>query len=539
SFAAIPKILQSGYKYAYWADPQSGFADLSHASTAIFSGTTAAASSTNVSGVPAGSWIIIKVAWTGAAGAAQTISTNLTPAAAGANWWLSENDADNLKTTAGNNLTSPVYNDTSITADGAFSNVKPGTLGYSETGLTDHVVGVAPFVFVKSSGAPSASSATGVTLTTGSGNTTATVSGTTGIVVGSVLSGTSTAIPQNTYVTAVNSSTSITLSAAPTASVAVSENFTYNGITNITPKQYQLIQNPGLPLSFFTGSPNDAGTTIVPFGRDENAGQRVNAFAETGYGIFTPTNNYQPTYDFSSNKVTSIKVITKGSGYTSAPTVSFTYPGTGSGVTATANLTGNQVTSITVTGSGSNISVAPLVVFSGGGGSGATASAAVGGAIITDISLWPASTVNGTSYPVGDSGWAYGTDEAFALNTPVQAGGPASIGAPVYFVGFLTPGDAASVNSGNNTLTYNGVPYTTANVQNGTYTFWSYEHLYRHTSATGIAASFVDGLALQVYTQDSFDASLLPKTIQVQSLQVGRAVEGGQVSYGNTFTSFH
>ena len=85
-----------------------------------------------------------------------------------------------------------------------------------------------------------------------------------------------------------------------------------------------------------------------------------------------------------SGRVASVAVTNGGSGYTSAPTVSFTHtPGCvqGSCVTATANVSGGQVTSVTVNNAGMGYCLAPTVSFSGGGGTGAAATASVAGAL--------------------------------------------------------------------------------------------------------------------------------------------------------------
>jgi hypothetical protein len=67
-----------------------------------------------------------------------------------------------------------------------------------------------------------------------------------------------------------------------------------------------------------------------------------------------------------------ITVTNRGSGYTSAPTVSFSGGG-GTGATATANISGGEVTSITVTNAGTGWTSTPDIIITGGGGSGATA----------------------------------------------------------------------------------------------------------------------------------------------------------------------
>ena len=73
-----------------------------------------------------------------------------------------------------------------------------------------------------------------------------------------------------------------------------------------------------------------------------------------------------------SSKVKEVTVTAGGSGYTSAPTVSFSGGG-GTGAAATASISANQVVSITVTNGGSGYTSPPTISFSGGGGTGAAA----------------------------------------------------------------------------------------------------------------------------------------------------------------------
>lgn len=85
---------------------------------------------------------------------------------------------------------------------------------------------------------------------------------------------------------------------------------------------------------------------------------------------------------FTQNRVTGgITAITVGAGgtlYTTAPTVSFTGGGGGTGAAATAVVAGGVVTGVTITNAGSGYTAAPTVVFTGGGGSGASATASYG-----------------------------------------------------------------------------------------------------------------------------------------------------------------
>ncbi|MHB0976304.1 MAG: hypothetical protein ACYC1U_03815 [Candidatus Aquicultorales bacterium] len=91
-----------------------------------------------------------------------------------------------------------------------------------------------------------------------------------------------------------------------------------------------------------------------------------------------------PNYAYSplpKGAVADITVDAGGSGYTSVPTVTITdLYNTGSGATATAVIGGGAVTDINITNGGNNYS-APVVVITGGGGTGAFASATIGGTL--------------------------------------------------------------------------------------------------------------------------------------------------------------
>ncbi|MBN8524507.1 MAG: hypothetical protein J0M02_04115 [Planctomycetes bacterium] len=73
-----------------------------------------------------------------------------------------------------------------------------------------------------------------------------------------------------------------------------------------------------------------------------------------------------------SSQIYSLSLTAGGSGYTSAPTVTFSGGG-GSGAAATASFSAGAVTGLTLTNRGSGYTSVPTVTISGGGGSGATA----------------------------------------------------------------------------------------------------------------------------------------------------------------------
>lgn len=88
---------------------------------------------------------------------------------------------------------------------------------------------------------------------------------------------------------------------------------------------------------------------------------------------------------YHSRTVSAVSVTVGGSGYTSAPAVSFSSDAGGTGLVATATVSGGQVTAINVTNFGSGYTKLPTVTFTGGGGSGARAVVRFSSAIPKDV----------------------------------------------------------------------------------------------------------------------------------------------------------
>ena len=86
------------------------------------------------------------------------------------------------------------------------------------------------------------------------------------------------------------------------------------------------------------------------------------------------------------DQISTVTITNGGSGYTSAPTVSFSGGG-GSGASATATVSGGKVTAITITGGGLGFTSNPTVSISGGGGSNATATATFGTLAFEDFKI--------------------------------------------------------------------------------------------------------------------------------------------------------
>src|ERR1700722_2232667 len=89
-------------------------------------------------------------------------------------------------------------------------------------------------------------------------------------------------------------------------------------------------------------------------------------------------------------------------------------------------------------------------------------------AAITSQQFWPAETVESINFVQGDAGYSSGGDLAWAMRAT----------SPYIYVTYLGLSDAATAEAGDAVeLTYNGIPYSDAAVQNGLYTYWTYEQL--------------------------------------------------------------
>lgn len=121
---------------------------------------------------------------------------------------------------------------------------------------------------------------------------------------------------------------------------------------------------------------------------------------------------------------------------------------------------------------------------------------------ITAIAPWPANTLLGLTFPVGHSGFGSGGTLATNLNTPVSASARDAFNGKFVLFGYAGTPDANGVNGGKNNLTWNGVAYSVAAVQEGSYTFWGYEHLDYRSTLTGNQKTVADQIATQIRTTD-------------------------------------
>jgi hypothetical protein len=128
------------------------------------------------------------------------------------------------------------------------------------------------------------------------------------------------------------------------------------------------------PVSNASGSPLTDGVeyaTLKNFWMPVGGG---GGSSDTQYIVLGLGDNYL----YAGGTIANIFLVGPGTGYTSAPTISFTPApptgGTNATATATINVTSGTITSLVINNSGFGYNSAPTIVFTGGGGSMASAS---------------------------------------------------------------------------------------------------------------------------------------------------------------------
>ena len=151
------------------------------------------------------------------------------------------------------------------------------------------------------------------------------------------------------------------------------------------------------------------------------------------------------------------------------------------------------------------------------------------GGAISKALVWPASTVQGIGVAAFNGGYSKGSQLAAALGntsdtqTVYAANGTTVVGNGGFYISYLATPDAETiaVPAGAVELTYNGVPYSVQNVQQGRYTLWAYGHLDYQPSLSGVAKTVADALATQLINVDA--------PILLGSMAVGRSTDGAKV----------
>ncbi len=153
------------------------------------------------------------------------------------------------------------------------------------------------------------------------------------------------------------------------------------------------------------------------------------------------------------------------------------------------------------------------------------------GNVITNVKPYQAETVDGISFPVGQSGYSSGGNVSGALNA-AGSNSSTNTGNQGWIIGYLGVADANNVTNGTaGAMTWNGVAYSPAAVQNGQYTDWSYEHCVWNNNES---ANQVTALNTLVSTIEAEDPTAFGG-IALSVMTVGRTAEGQPVSDGRAY----
>lgn len=253
---------------------------------------------------------------------------------------------------------------------------------------------------------------------------------------------------------------------------------------NITTQLVQQLYLGGaVSLAQFTGDwTNDQNRLVFAIGRNVDAGQRFGAYLESGIGFNQVVNVWFPAI---------------------------------TGTTTTSGITyGGTVNSLVPWPANTQPGSFPVSVGNGGFNSGANLAAPL------------TSTLSTNAFKLQYFDEDLGQNEF--LFPDATAG---------YFIGYLTPGDATDRVLGGNgvvpaanrgvALSYNGVPLTTANVKNGTYTAWLYNRILKPQSLTsGPVFTFANSLRDQIRNVDAPSGGGI---IDDSTVRVKRVTDGGPV----------
>lgn len=202
------------------------------------------------------------------------------------------------------------------------------------------------------------------------------------------------------------------------------------GAVNVNAGTYQAGSDRALGFGGAIGNASINGTTVAAGAALDINGVTVNEVVTLNNGGLLTNTNLTTTGTLSSG-IAGVRVVDAGSGYTAAPTIGFTGGG-GTGATATAAIASNALSTVTTTAAGTGYTTAPTVTVTGTGIS-ATASATIsqlallgtgnqiGGA--GNLSV-PAVMIGGGSYSkIGAGSLAIATGgSTFTGNLAVEAG---------------------------------------------------------------------------------------------------------------------
>ena len=163
---------------------------------------------------------------------------------------------------------------------------------------------------------------------------------------------------------------------------------------------------------------------------------------------------------------------------------------------------------------------------------------------VTSHTLYPIETINGISTgAAGNSGEASGGILRTYMKATLPTSGLTNETAgttAAYYVTYLGIGDASKVegtaNGGAVELCYKGIPYSTTAIQDGTYTFWSYEHVMDRGDLASPALDVETAVVSTIQGYNSTNANISGSGLQDDTnMKVRRSGDGALVKPKFTF----
>ncbi|MGI9087093.1 MAG: hypothetical protein ACR2HH_05030 [Chthoniobacterales bacterium] len=279
---------------------------------------------------------------------------------------------------------------------------------------------------------------------------------------------------------------------------------------------------------------SDAFQGSTPFNRTF-AGVTYNTLADTQVGVVTF--KWVASNGFPGTNVNNIQLQQLFSaGF--APLALFTGNATGNGTVRT----GDQLQVVYATGRDFDSGTRLSAFADSGVGALATVvqyKPTVSGNTITALAKYPITTINGVSTgSLGNGGESSGsslrgfTNKVLTASAYQTEDGSANGG---FLLTYLGVSDATTVLPGGSgagaapavELSFNGVPFSTNAVQQGSYSFWGYEHVLYRSTQGGIQKTFGDNLSNQILSLST--ASLSPN-VAISDMAVQRGGDGSPIS---------
>lgn len=189
---------------------------------------------------------------------------------------------------------------------------------------------------------------------------------------------TGSAAPDLTITGNITNTAAFNKAGAGTLRASGTNNFT--GALSINAGTYEAGSDRALGWGAAIGNASVAGTTVAAGAALDINGVTVNEVVTLNNGGLLTNSNLSTTGTLSGG-IAGVRVVDAGSGYTAAPTLGFTGGG-GTGATATAAVTSGALSSVTTTAAGTNYTTAPTVTITGAG-TLATATATISQLVLT------------------------------------------------------------------------------------------------------------------------------------------------------------